>query len=294
VFRLGYNTNGLAHHRVPDALALLAELGYEGVALTPDAGALDPFHLRPGEVEGVRDRARDLGLTLALETGSRFLLDPGRKHHPNLLDADPAGRERRLDFLRRCVDLAADLGAGVVSFWAGVAPGGEVADTPLGKGNSAHGLEPLWDRLAAGTSALLEHGRGSGVRIALEPEPGMFLERPAGLRDLLERLGTAGDDLGLCLDIGHLVVTGDLPVGRAIGGLEGRLAMVHLDDARRGEHVHRMFGEGELDLKEALSALKKAGYEGMAAVELSRDSARGPAAATEAMEHLRRAMPGPE
>ena len=36
MYRLGYNTNGLAHHRLDDALALLADSGYEGIALTLD------------------------------------------------------------------------------------------------------------------------------------------------------------------------------------------------------------------------------------------------------------------
>ena len=33
---LGYNTNGLAHHDLLDAIALLAEIGYRGVAITLD------------------------------------------------------------------------------------------------------------------------------------------------------------------------------------------------------------------------------------------------------------------
>jgi L-ribulose-5-phosphate 3-epimerase len=41
--KLGYNTNGLAHHRLVDAIELLADLGYQSIAITLDAGALDPY-----------------------------------------------------------------------------------------------------------------------------------------------------------------------------------------------------------------------------------------------------------
>ena len=40
---LGYNTNGLAHHELFDAVELLAEIGYRGVAITIDHNALPPY-----------------------------------------------------------------------------------------------------------------------------------------------------------------------------------------------------------------------------------------------------------
>ena len=120
MFRLAYNTNGLSHHRLPDALRLLHDLGYQGVAITPDVGNLDPFHLKEGEVEAVRALAGELGLVLTIETGARFLLDPRRKHRPSLLEEAAAERARRIDFLERSIDrtldgLARDAGFATVS-----------------------------------------------------------------------------------------------------------------------------------------------------------------------------------
>jgi sugar phosphate isomerase/epimerase len=290
MFRLAYNTNGLAHHRLVDALRLLAELGYEGVAITPDVGQLDLYRLDPVEVGDARQWAEELGLELAVETGARFLLDARRKHRPNLLEPEPAERERRQDFLLRSIDLAAELEAGVVSLWSGTAPSGAVADAREGPRGDPGEVEAAWDRLCQGVEAALVHARERDVRLAFEPEPGMFVERPEGYGELVRRLGAAGDELGLCLDVGHLLCTGDLPVGAAIERWSHRLVHVHLDDVRAGVHEHRMFGTGDLDLPEALGALVRGGYSGLAAVELSRDSHRGADAASEALEHLRTAL----
>jgi sugar phosphate isomerase/epimerase len=284
MFRLGYNTNGLAHHRALDALALVGELGYEALSLTPDVGQLDPYRLDPEEVAAVRQRADELGLELTLETGARFLLDPFQKHRPNLLDADPAARARRVELLVRHVDLAAELGASLVSLWAGVAPGGVVGD------GGERGHEELWERLCAGLRPVLERARHQGVALSFEPEPGMFVARPRGYAELVERLGDDGAELGLTLDLGHCHATGDLPVAAVIQRFAPRLALVQLDDCKNGEHVHRMFGEGDLDLRAALAALLEIGFDGVAAVELSRDSHRGPEAAREALVRLRAAL----
>ena len=107
MFRLGYNTNGLAHHRLDDALGLLAELGYGGVALTLDVQHLDPYAGGADDVAAVRRRAEDLGLAIAVETGARYVLDAKVKHAPNLLDETSEGRDRRVDFYARSAKIAA-------------------------------------------------------------------------------------------------------------------------------------------------------------------------------------------
>lgn len=275
MFRLGYNTNGLAHHRLEEALELIADLGYEACALTLDTCHLDPFQVDAQAIRSARSTADRLGIQLAIETGARFLLDPREKHKPTLLEASREDRDRRVDFLMRAIRMASDLGADIVSLWAGAT---NESDT-----------EVVWGRLCEGLERVLNCANENGVRIAFEPEPGMFIERPGGFRELKERLGAAGDALGLCLDVGHCLCTDDLPVERVIHEYANDLIHVHLDDIADGLHEHRMFGEGDLDLTATLAGLDAIGYTGMAAVELSRDSHRGAAAAREAMAHLRSA-----
>jgi len=284
--QLAYNTNGLAHHRLDDALALLADLGYDGVALTLDVGHLDPERATAAEVAAVARRCDALGLSRSVETGARFVLDPARKHWPTLMEDEADARERRVAFLARCAAIADDLGAPVVSIWAGGAPGGATGDADL--------EHPLWTRLVEGVEALLERTVEQRARVCFEPEPGMFVERPAGYLELARRLaerGVAPGALGLTLDVGHLLCTGDLPVEAVVERLAPHLAHAHLDDIAGGVHEHRMFGEGDLDLAATLAALDRIGFAGQAAVELSRDSHRGAWAARQALARIRAARP---
>src|SRR5438034_11464784 len=102
--RFGYNTNGFAHHRLEDALPILADLGYDSVALTLDYHALNPYDPDlDRQLVIVGNLLHKLNLRSVIETGARFLLDPWRKQQPTLLSPEPEQRARRLDFLRRAV-----------------------------------------------------------------------------------------------------------------------------------------------------------------------------------------------
>ncbi|MEZ6002874.1 MAG: sugar phosphate isomerase/epimerase [Planctomycetota bacterium] len=272
---LAYNTNGLAHHRLVEAMGLCADLGYGGVAITLDVAALDPFGDWAAQAREVRACALDRGLAVAVESGARFLLDPQRKHRPNLMDADAGARARRVDFYLRCLEVAHAIGAPLVSLWSGATDSEE--DLPE---------EAFYERLTLGLLPVLRRGIELGVRVSFEPEPGMFVETPEQYGHLLAQAGTDLDDLGLTLDVGHCLVTGESPPQDALRTWRESLWHVHLDDCPRGLHEHRMFGEGDLDLPAVMGALREIDFHGMAAVELSRDSHRGADAARMALKRL--------
>ncbi|XVS67578.1 EboA domain-containing protein [Actinosynnema sp. CA-299493] len=274
-FHLGYGTNGFANHRLDDALAVIADLGYTGVALTLDHHHLDPFARDlPQQVEKVAARLDRLGLGVVVETGARFLLDPWHKHHPTLVSD---AQEVRVDFLLRAVDIAADLGADCVSFWSGIVPAGVDDDE-------------AWRRMRSGVTAVLAGAVRRGVPLALEPEPGMLVERLDQALRLHADLGSP-ELLGITLDVGHCVAVEPEDAAACIRRAGDLLLNVQLDDMLPGVHEHLEFGEGDLDLPATLAALDDIGYTGLAGVELPRHSHAAPDVARRAMSALREASP---
>ncbi|HEY8505150.1 MAG TPA: sugar phosphate isomerase/epimerase family protein [Gemmataceae bacterium] len=270
---LGYNTNGFAHHRLEDALAVLAELGYEGIALTLDHNALNPYEPDlPGRAAALRRLLERLRLRAVVETGARFLLDPRRKHQPTLISPTPPERQARLDFLRLAVDVAAELGAEAVSFWSGTAADGAPRDE-------------LTARLVAGCRELAEYAQRKGVRLAFEPEPGMLIDTMERFAELHRAVDHPA--FGLTIDVGHLHCLGETPAGDHLRAWRERLWNVHAEDMRRGVHDHLMFGEGEIDFAEVFAALREIGYAGGVCVELSRHSHDAVNTARRALAFLR-------
>jgi len=275
--RLGYGTNGFANHRLPDALAVIADLGYEGVALTLDHNHLDPFG------PGLRQRTAEVGrlltqygLSVVVETGARYILDPVRKHEPTLLHTD--GAEWRIALLERAIDVAADLDAEAVSFWSGILP----SDVSVDLG---------WQRLVASCQQLVGYAADRGVRLGVEPEPGMLVD---DLADYLKLQAEVGSDvLGLTLDIGHLVCNESQSPAACIAAGAPYLVNVQIDDMRRGVHEHLEFGTGEVDFPSVFQALQDTRYAGLVAVELPRHSHAAPTTARHSIDFLRRAAAAP-
>lgn len=251
--RYAYNTNGLTHHGLDDLLVLLAENGYDGVALTLDHGRANPF--APGaeeELGRIGRRLRELRLACVIETGAFFLLDPRAKHQPTLVSPDAERRAVRVDFLRRAVRVAETLGAEAVPFFAGEAPPGTDAAA-------------AWDQLVEGIAQMLPEARDRGVALAIEPEPLHVVEDAVSYLRLQAEL----PDLGIALDTGHAQVTGPPWPVEQVGLVAPHLRAASVSGMRTGVHEHLPFDEGDLDLPAVLAALRGAGYRNLVSAELS-------------------------
>jgi sugar phosphate isomerase/epimerase len=268
--RFGYNTNGFAHHTLEDVLRVIAKLGYDGVALTLDANHLNPFVCGRREFLSCADLLRKLSLDAVVEGGARFILDPMRKHEPSLVSSH--GRRRRIDFIRKCIDIAGILGAAVVSIGSGP------RDCSATEKQSRA-------RLSGAIAELCDFAAERGVALALEPEPGMFVETVADYADIKER--SSRDDLRLTLDVGHVYCSETESPDRIIYKCKEEIANVHLEDIKGGVHHHLPPGEGDVDFAAVLGALEKIRYRGLVNLELSRSSYDAPRVARRALKFLK-------
>ncbi|WCH95447.1 sugar phosphate isomerase/epimerase [Streptomyces moderatus] len=275
--RLAYGTNGLTDLRLDDALFLLADLGYDGVALTLDHMHLDPMASDfPVRVNRLSRTLHALGLTVTIETGARYVLDPRRKHGPSLLDSEPEGRAARVRMLVRAVQAAAELGAHAVHCFSGVVPDDVDPDR-------------AWKRLAGELSLVLDVATVLDVPLAVEPEPGHLLATLADFHHLRHQLGNPYG-LGLTLDIGHCQCLEPAPPADCVRLAAPWVRHVQIEDMRRGVHEHLPFGSGEIDFPpvlDALADLTHTGYQGLIGVELPRHSHAGPSLAASSLHYLR-------
>jgi len=269
---LGYNTNGFAHHDPFAAVEILAELGYQSVAITLDHGVLNPFDPRVADQTlRMRDHLQRHGLRSVVETGARYLLDARHKHEPTLLSAEPSARQRRFELLCLAIEIAVRLGSDCVSMWSGVLRDPASPDA-------------AWKRLSESLRQVLDFAGEREMIVGFEPEPGMWIATLNDYQRLLSHVDAA--NLRLTLDVGHLHCLGEVPIVAEIHRWHTRLVNVHLEDMRFGVHEHLMFGEGEMDFPPILAALGEIGYRGGLHVELSRHSHLAPDAARQAFHFL--------
>lgn len=169
-----------------------------------------------------------------------------------------------LDRVKRAADIAAALGVKVLRIFAGF-----TSDSLVYGERFDRALEAL--QLAA------EHVRGTGVRLAIETHGGVaatgdvlhhsatVTTRIDTMRKLLESLSAA--EIGMNYDPANLAAVGDAAPERWFGLFRDRIALVHLKDFRDvpGGIVPAGCGEGRLDWKALLAALKE--YDGPALIE---------------------------
>ncbi len=280
--RFAFSTNAYTRFRLPGALRRIRKVGFRAVEVLADKPHAYAADLTPRRVAAIARGLAKQGLevsTVNANTACGFFSDapPEPFFEPSFISPKPEWRRFRIDYTRRAIDLAAATNAAAVTVTSG---------RLLGPVNPARAEDLL---LLALEAVLLHAERAGGVRVAIEYEPGLYVERAAELAALIDRLGHPL--LGANLDLGHALLAGD-GVSGAVKMLAGRTWSVHIEDLPGDKHYHLPPGEGDFPFAEAKRELAAAGYEGPLTWEIYTATADPDAAARKALRFSRRTWPG--
>lgn len=249
-FGLSYNTNGLRTLSLLEAIDAVARFGYEGIELSFYPSHFHPLSVSQEELKQIKEHLQKRSIQpICLAVGAANLLSD-EPFEPSLIHPTLDGRRRRVDLLRRAIEVAKFLEIPVVNFASGIKKEEITA-------------AQAEEYLSEGIASCL---RGTGdIILAIEPEPKMFIETTVQAIDLIGKFNSP--NLKLNLDIGHVQCCEDDLYG-ALARAIPYARHVHVEDIKGRVHHHEIPGEGDLDFSSIMKIFREKGYQHYLSVEL--------------------------
>jgi sugar phosphate isomerase/epimerase len=240
----GYSTNAFVKFPLSESLEKIADLGFDGVEIMGDRPHLYPPDFGAREIAEVQAILRRRGLRVT-NINSFTLFAVGDTYLPSWIEPEPERRQIRVRHTRDSLRMAAALGCRNIS----VPPGG-----PLGNLSRKAGLALFH----AGLEQVLPLAEELGVRVLVEPEPGLMLENTAEFREFIRDVRSPL--VGINFDIGHFFCAGEDPRA-AFEELFQWVGHMHIEDiAPDRRHQHLIAGQGTIAFRPLFEAMARLGY----------------------------------
>jgi sugar phosphate isomerase/epimerase len=272
--RLAFSSNAFKKNTLAEAVDAVADAGYAGVEIMADVPHAHPLKFLGEDRRALKAQLARRGIVVSNVNAFTHFCD-GDTYHPTWIEEDAGRRRLRIEHTIRAVELAAELDARTVS----VQPGGPMIGTRMTRDDAG------W-RFAEGLAAVIPTANRLGVVIAVEPEPGLFIETAAEYAAFKSEFFAAEPAVAMNCDVGHLFCVGDDPAA-VIRDQPGQIAHVHLEDIGANRvHQHLTPGRGVIDFPAIFSALDAIGYGGWVTVELYPYETTAAGVAVNAFRHL--------
>lgn len=255
--KLAFSSNAYLRFSFNDAAKKIGKLGYQGIEIMADVPHAWPAFMLEEQKQGIRDSLKSNNLAISnINSFMMHAVNDSRQRYwyPSWIEPDKHYRQIRIDHTMRCLTMAKELGAPCIT----TEPGG-----PVEAGASWNaGLKLFVEML----KPVIEHAEKEGVLLLIEPEPGLLIETAD---QFLEFMGYIKSPMVGCnFDIGHSYCVGDDPAS-TIPKLAKYIKHYHLEDiANTRVHHHLIPGDGAIDFKAAIEAIKATGYKEWVTIEL--------------------------
>jgi protein FrlC len=238
------------YYRYPlvEAIKRTAAFGYDAVEIwggRPHAFADDMDAAAIREVRRVIDAT---GLAVSCFIPAQF------RYPTNIAAADQRMRAKSVDYLKRSIEVAAEMGAPFVDVCPGYSLYGQ-------------SWEDAWAAMLESLNTLADFTASMPLAIVLEPGNRYETDLVVTVDDALRALKQVNGPIGILPDTGHLFVNKE-PLADVVEKVAGLTCHYHIDDNLGITDDHMVPGQGKMDYQIFLARLKEAGYQGSLAVEL--------------------------
>ena len=275
MLRLAFSTNAFKKNTLDEAIDAIGDIGYAGVELMADLHHAYPPVMDASRTAQTQRHLADRKLPVS-NVNAFTLFACGDTYHPTWIEDDAAKRRQRIDHTRRCIDLAAQFRARTIS----LQPGGPLIGTTMTRDEAG-------ERFAEGIAVVLPAAKKHDLILAIEPEPGLFIESAGEYLEFKNRFFKNESNVLMNCDIGHLFCVGDDPAA-VIRANADQIAHVHVEDIGANRvHQHLTPGKGVIDFFDIFDALRDIQYDGWTTVELYPYETTAAGVAELAYKHLR-------
>jgi sugar phosphate isomerase/epimerase len=236
VIRLSYSTFGLTNLDFLEAIEAVDRAGYPGIELSFHRDQFNPFEITAQAIARIRHKLAESRVKAACIATASHFFTPSRPHEPSLICPDLAGRKRRIDLVRRGIDVARQLDVPLVTFGSGFI-------------RDEHMTHPSVDPHALLVDSLhqcLKMVRpGEDITLLIEPEPGMFIETTQQGLSLVREIDSP--HFQLHVDLCHMYCS-EKDYITALGLAAPYTRYLHVSDARTGYNLKIIKATGQLSL----------------------------------------------
>ena len=248
--KFAFSTNAYRKFSLEYCIRSISSAGYSAVELMCDEPHAFP-PLSEEKIQSVKNILKQNDMTIS-NLNSFMLCAIKDFHHPSWIEKNVEERQKRIVHTKNCIELAKKLGVNTVS----TEPGGPSL------GFEKKELEIF----ANGINEVLPLAEKNNVKLLIEPEPNLLIEKSSQFLNFISRFNTK--HLGLNFDVGHFFCVGEDPA-ELIKSLKDYISHIHLEDIAKSRiHKHLIPGNGAIDFKSIFNAISEINYDGYITIEL--------------------------
>ena len=222
--KTSYSLNGLTNVDIFKGISELENAGYSWFEFSFQKELFDPKMLTNSQLKEIKTFLERKSIRPAcISTATTFYLSTV-PHEPSVLSLDAESRKKRINLIKRGIDIARILNVPIVSFQSGY----------IRKEHESCSPEYVRNLLIDSIQELLSYIGDSPITLVIEPEPGMYIETIADAMSLINEI--ASSHFLLHLDVGHAFCTEENYL-HAIKDNLNHTAYIHIADIKNGVNV---------------------------------------------------------